>query len=338
MEIHYSENITELKKSVTVRHRIIRTLILTISIIIVLCLSVSAYVYQLSLPPLEFPSEERITIEEGSAIADISHQFAEAGFVRSENLLYLALVTLHDPTAIKASTYRFKKPLSTFEIAFRLTEGDFGIDLIRFVHYEGERAKHIAERADGLLLDFDPEKFIALAESKEGRLFPDTYLIPETFTEKELIALMEEAYESKVAPLRPAIELSQFTEDEVIVFASILEREANSRESKRMVSGIIYNRLEIDMALQVDAVFEFILDKSGTALTKDDLAVESPYNTYLNTGLPPGPIGNPGLTAIEAVLEPTPSSYFFYITGYDGNFYYANTYQQHSLNVARYLR
>lgn len=269
---------------------------------------------------------------------EITRQFKDAGYVRSDLLLYMTIVMFHDPTTLKASLYRFNTPIDTFELAFRLTEGDYGIDLKRFVHYEGERVTQIADRAEEILEDFDKDRFIELAQPKEGRLFPDTYLIPETYTPEELITLMEDAYERRVAPLRPAIERSQFTEEEVITFASILEREANSRETKRTVSGILHNRLDIDMPLQVDAVFEYILDKSGTELTREDLTVEDPYNTYLNTGLPPGPIGNPGLVAIEAVLEPEPNDYLYYLTGNDGNFYYGYTFDEHRRNIDRYLR
>src|SRR3989344_2097250 len=90
----------------------------------------------------------------------------------------------------------------------------------------------------------------------------------------------------------------------------------------RLVSGILQNRLEIGMALQVDASMEYVLDKPLSELTPEDLELDTPYNTYLYPGLPPTAIGNPGLLAIDAVLNPTPSPYFFYVTGTDGNFYY----------------
>ena len=92
------------------------------------------------------------------------------------------------------------------------------------------------------------------------------------------------------------------------------------------------------MALQTDASIEYVLDKPLNELVPSDLEIDSPYNTYQNPGLPPTPIGNPGLEAIKAVLYPTPSKYLFYITGNDGNFYYAKNFDQHRLNIARYLR
>jgi len=123
-----------------------------------------------------------------------------------------------------------------------------------------------------------------------------------------------------------------------LVLASIIEREADSVESKKMVAGILKNRMSINMPLQTDASMEYILDKPLSELTPEDLKKESPYNTYLNFGLPPTPIGNPGLDAILAVLEPTPSDYYYYITGNDGEFYYAKTYAEHLQNIEKYLR
>ncbi len=139
-------------------------------------------------------------------------------------------------------------------------------------------------------------------------------------------------------PKRGTIAASGLTEAEVIVLASIIEREANDAESMGMVSGILQNRLRDGMPLQADASIEYILDKPLEELTPADLKVDSPYNTYLNKGLPPTAIGNPGAISIGAVLDPTPSDYYFYITGNDGVFYYATTYNDHKRNIARYLR
>jgi UPF0755 protein len=149
---------------------------------------------------------------------------------------------------------------------------------------------------------------------------------------------MEEHYEASIAPLRGTMESRGYTEDEVIILASILEREANDETSMRMVAGILENRLRDDMPLQVDAVFQYYTGKGSSDLTLEDLTTDTPYNTYTNIGLPPQPIGNPGLMAIEAVLNPTPSDYYYYLTGDDGEFYYAKTFEEHKRNKARYLR
>ena len=124
----------------------------------------------------------------------------------------------------------------------------------------------------------------------------------------------------------------------MIILASILEREANDEQSMKIVSGILQNRLKHGMALQVDASIEYVLDKSLSALTSEDLKIDSPYNTYLHTGLTPTPIGNPGLQAIDAVLHPAKTEYLYYITDADGHFHYAKTFEEHKRNVTKYLQ
>ncbi|MBY0309829.1 endolytic transglycosylase MltG [Patescibacteria group bacterium] len=297
-----------------------------------------SYVQHIVTPPNNFPVEQEFVITEGATTVEITEALYAAGFVRSPFALYAILVMLHDPRELKASTYIFSQPLSAFELAERFLLGDYGNDLVRFVHYEGESRKFLAERAGQVLRGFDAEAFLALTEGKEGKLFPDTYLLPKVFSAPELAALLEETYESRVGPLRPAMFDSSLTEEEIIILASILEREANTPQSKGMVADILLRRLEMGMPLQVDASMEYVLDKPLNELLASDLDVDSPYNTYLNDGLPPTPIGNPGLTAIQAVLEPTPSNYLFYITGNDGVFYYAETYAQHKRNIDAYLR
>lgn len=314
-----------------------RMFLCLLAVVVLLALA-TLFLYQLSRPPVTFPVDTAITIDEGSSIRDTVRSLHEAGFVRSAFLLYVVLITQYEPRDIKASTYVFSEPLTVFAVAERLVRGDYSANLIRFVHLEGESNRRLAERATELLDEFDPIKFAALTEGREGQLFPDTYLIPRTFTTEELVGLLTDTYEQKLRPLRTTIAAHPLSEDEVITLASILEREANTPESKKMVSGILQNRLRIGMALQADASIEYVLDKPLSELTPEDLDIESPYNTYLNPGLPPTPIGNPGLDAIRAVLEPTPSPYLFYITGNDGNFYYAETYEEHRANIARYLR
>lgn len=294
-------------------------------------------------PPIDFPVDQPVTIESGLSVREISSQLATAGVVRSEILLYYALVLLHDPTNIKASTYIFPEPLSTSDVATRLTEGDFEAELIRFTHIEGERVSQLAQRAAQVLPAFDAASFTASATPLEGTLFPDTYFIPQTFTDEDLLTLLNETYDEQLTPLQPQIEQHSLSEYELITLASIVEREANTPESMRLVAGILLNRLEADMPLQADASIEYTLDVPLNELPPGALATElrereSPYNTYKNTGLPPTPIGNPGLEAITAVLEPTESDYWFYLTAPDGTFYYATTYEEHQQNVARYLR
>lgn len=305
---------------------------------VIMVLSLYWYATKLNEPTENFPVNQSVSISPGTGVKGITKLLAEKNVVQSDTLLYYVLVSLYDPTQIKASTYVFDEPLTTIQVAERLTQGDFDTDLIRFTHYEGERATHIAKRASQTLPKFDLAKFVAIAEPKEGRLFPETYFIPPTFNEEDLLSLMLETFAEKTASLTTKIASSSLTENEILILASIIEREADTVESKKMVSSVLQNRLAIDMPLQADASIEYILDKPLSELTPEDLKTDTPYNTYLYKGLPPTPIGNPGLDAIMAVLEPAQTEYLFYITDDEGNFYYAKTYKEHLKNIQRYLR
>lgn len=329
--------ITDLNDTPQMRPRRLRAVIV-LTILGFTAALTALFVNWLFSAPTTFPVDTPITVEEGMSAKQIAALMEEGGYVRSRHALYLSLLLWHDPSAVKASVYSFSTPLTPRELAGELMTGHFGHDLTTLTLIEGERASHFASAADEALPDFDAAAFLTLATPYEGKLFPETYFVPATFTAEDLFALLRQTYEEKVAPLRPAIAESGLTEDDVITLASIVEREANSEESMRLVAGILRERLRIGMALQVDASLEYVLDKPLRELTAEDLKLDSPYNTYLTSDLPPTPIGNPGLTAIRAVLEPEPSDYLFYITGDDGEFYYARTFDEHRLNIARHLR
>lgn len=325
---------TEVVRTTPIR----KILLLTLAILSVLAVSVFIWLLVKTNAPANFPTESTITIAPGTSVSEIVEQFQTRNYVKSSELLYVVLTLLHDTKDIKAGTYTFNEPLSVFAVADLITQIGPKDDLISVTIPEGTRVRAIAVIADELLPKFNSSTFVSYAEEDEGRLFPDTYFVPDTFTDSALYDLMRETYEEKVGPLREQIEAHPLTEAEILVLASIIEREANSEESMRMVSGILQNRLDIGMALQADASIEYVLDKPLSKLTPADLEIDSPYNTYLNRGLPPTPIGNPGLTAIEAVLEPAESDFFYYITDDSGTFHYARTLDEHNLNIARYLR
>ncbi|MEN9920319.1 MAG: hypothetical protein RL538_212 [Candidatus Parcubacteria bacterium] len=309
---------------------------LLLSMTLIFC--ASGYLYVENKAPSDFVTPTVVTIEEGSTMRSIATQLERANVVRSGTLLYFAVSMFYDPTAVKASVYVFEEPLTTKQVAERLVTGDFGNDLIKFTHYEGERATSIADTAETQLINFDKESFLARAVPLEGKLYPETYHIPKTYTSDELIDLMLKTFAEKTVSIQPQIDNSQLSFEEVLVLASILEREANSPESMKVVSGILQGRMEAGMPLQADASIEYVLNKPLKELTSEDLKVDSPYNTYTNKGLPPTPIGNPGIDAIMAVLEPERTDYVFYITDNEGNFHYSVTYDEHLDNIEKYLR
>jgi UPF0755 protein len=126
--------------------------------------------------------------------------------------------------------------------------------------------------------------------------------------------------------------------DEIITMASIIEGEAVKDEDRRLITDILWRRIEIGMPLQVDTTFMYINGKSSSELTKADLKINSPYNTYVNKGLPPGPISNPGIEAINAVIFPTANKYLYYLSDKNGDMHYAETFAEHIRNKEKYLK
>lgn len=305
-----------------------------VGLIIVVCVLTFFYLNQ---PPSGVSYPISLTVEPGADAQSVAAELLSVGAIRSDTFFTIVLELFFDPTDIKASTYVIDGPLSTYQFAEQLIEGDFGNDLIRFTHIEGESVNKLADSA-AQLETIDRDVFIAAALPYEGRLFPDTYFIRNDFSEVELVTLLRESFTEAIAPLESAINDSNLSLDQILILASIVEREANTPTSMKYVAGVFQNRIAVGMPLQADASIEYILDKPLNELTASDLEIDSPYNTYVNPGLPPTPIGNPGLQAIEAILFPIESEYFFYITDDSGTFHYAETYEQHLRNIDRYLR
>lgn len=308
-------------------------------LIIFLCLFLGSvlicliFVFQ-NTATADFPTASPVRIEAGESLDAIGTKLEEYNYIHSPLLFKAIARYTNADTGIQAGTYTFASPLTTFELIESLRTGGNKEDNIAVTFPEGYSVRDWDTYTKNRFHESDK----ALLEGKEGYLFPDTYFIDETESLASLVSRMEEHYEQTVSPLRSAIEARGYTERDVIILASILEREANDEASMRMVAGILENRLNEGMPLQVDAVFEYYTGKGSRELTLDDLQTDTPYNTYTNKGLPPEPIGNPGLMAITAVLQPTLSPYLYYLTGDDGTFYYARTHEEHIRNKERYLR
>ena len=277
-------------------------------------------------------------IESGDSVREIATLAKEAGHVYSELSFLLWYKGFHATEPLIAGQYILPSQLSLPEFISTLTSGDITEDYISLTFPEGSRIEAMADIIASSTPHIDTDAYKSLLERKEGYAFPETYFITDTTTAEELVAVQLATYEAKLKPLRARIADHPLTEYEIITLASIVEREANDDVSMKMVSGILQNRLAIDMPLQADASIEYALEKPLSELTPEDLKIKSPYNTYLNRGLPPTPINNAGLESIMAVLEPTESDYYYYITGRDGEFYYARTLDAHNQNIARYLR
>jgi len=266
--------------------------------------------------PRSFQEGVIVNIPEGASLQKISHDFKDSGLIRSRALFEAFVISYGGEKRILPGDYLFEKKLSVEEVARRISSGKRNLAPIKLTIPEGYDRTDIAEVASLKIPNLNKDNFLALTKDKEGYLFPDTYFFFSTDNEQDVFKVMTENYEKKITPLRVEINSLGKTEREIIIMASIIEREAIGDIDRGYISGILWNRLKIGMALQVDAA----------------------PDTYKVRGLPDNPISNPGLEAIKASMYPQSSPYLFYLHGKDGQIHYAKTFDEHKRNKVKYLR
>jgi len=296
-----------------------------------------AYVTAIA-PPAEFPIGELVTVPGGVSAAEASTLLEEQGVVRNGFVLRLAILILGQDTGVRAGDYLFKEPANIFSVARRVTTGAFGLEPIRIRIAEGMTTYQMADLFAAQLQRFNAEKFIEKAQPQEGFFFPDTYFFLPNATEDIVIDAMRKTFDEKVSEI--AGELTTFGRpiEEVVIMASILEKEAHNHTDRRRIAGVLWRRIKIDMALQVDAAFLYSIGRSTFTLTRADLAdEEDPYNTYVHKGLPPGAIGSPSLSSLKAAATPIDEGYLFYLADRSYVTHYSKTYEEHLRLKALYI-
>ncbi|MCR4333932.1 MAG: endolytic transglycosylase MltG [Patescibacteria group bacterium] len=295
--------------------------------------------YRLTLaPPADFSSGSIVHITSGNSVIGVSEQLATAHIVRYPQLLRAILRITGASGHLQAGSYLFSTPQNVFIIAYRLSVGAYGLPPTRITFPEGETVRDYAARIDEAFPTISSADFLLRAQAHEGYLFPDTYLFSPSSDIDAIIKTMRANFDTKIASLESDIAASGHSLSDVITLASLVEKEARTIGNRRIVAGILWNRLKLGMPLQVDAVFGYIFSRDTYSPSFADLKVDSPYNTYTHRGLPPGPIDNPGLESIDAVLHPTKTDYLYYLTGNDNQMHYAVTFAEHRLNQQKYLR
>ncbi|KKW43705.1 MAG: Aminodeoxychorismate lyase [Parcubacteria group bacterium GW2011_GWA1_56_13] len=298
---------------------------------------VIGYVFVLA-PPRDFPSGDIISISQGASVPDIARQLSDALIVKHPEVLRFVLRISGAGSHVQAGAYFFRTPENALTVAYRLAVGAYDLPPARITFPEGTTVREMALRVAGALPLLPAEDFIRAGKPNEGYLFPDTYLFPPDTTIEKIVATMRENFDAKIRPLLPDIRASGHSLGSVVIMASLIEKEARTTEHRRLVAGVLWNRLALGMPLQVDAVFGYIFNRDTYSPSFADLTVDSPYNTYTHVGLPPGPINNPGLNALNAALHPTKTDYLYYLTDRNGVMHYAMTYAAHQANQAKYLR
>lgn len=286
--------------------------------------------------PREFKENHLIKIEDGQTLSQVARFLKEDNIISSEFWFKLGVYFFDKNHGVKAGDYYFEKKTTVFGISKKLANGEYSLEPIRITVPEGLNSFEIADLFTERFEFFDKEEF--LANASEGYLFPDTYFFLPNVSSADVIKMMRANFDSKIKNIIEKIEISGKSLDEIVKMASIVEEEAITFEDRRIVAGILWKRVSINMALQVDATFAYVNGKNTYELTLEDLEIESPYNSYRNTGLPPTPISNPGLESLLAVVEPEETEYLYFLSDLAGKMYYAEDFEGHQRNRANYLR
>lgn len=310
-----------------------RTSVVLAMLIVSICGVYAAFIRA----PSYFPSGELVLVQDGVPLEELAENLEERAVVRSGLALRAVLLVTGSDRSVRAGDYLFKQPANLFAVARALATGAFGLEPVRITVAEGATVRTMASLYQSKLLRFNAARFMARAEKEEGYLFPDTYFFLPNATEETVMQTMRQNFDRQIEPYLEAIDASGHTVHEILTMASIIEREAHDYDDRRLISGVLWNRIEIGMALQVDATFLYQVGKNTFQLTLEDLATDSPYNTYVNKGLPPGPIGSPSLDAIQAAIQPTDNDYLFYLADMRGVTHYSKTYQEHLRKKRLYL-
>lgn len=290
--------------------------------------------------PRPFPEQALITVERGEPLSQIADSFEQGGVVRSSFWLEVFIMILGGDKRVIAGDYYFPNAVSVFRVAEMLHKGEFGLIAKKITIPEGTSSVEMAKILSKELPAFKSDDFIREVRDNnyEGFLFPDTYFFTPNTKSSEVILMMRENFARQIQPYENDILKSKKTLNDIVIMASIIEEEANgSLETKRIVSGILWKRISLKMPLQVDSPFTYYNGKNSYTLTKDDMAEKSPYNTYLNKGLPPTAISNPGIDSIRAAIAPTNTSYLYFLSDKKGNMYYAKTFEGHQTNRQLHL-
>src|SRR5881296_3070176 len=280
-------------------------------------------------------------------VLDIANRLQRADAIRSRAGFVLLTMARGSSRSLKAGEYELERGATTLDVLTLIESGR--VKQHPLLHPEGAtvtelaralEADRLAAARDVLRLSTDAAFLKTLsieASSLEGYLFPDTYQLVRGMTTEEILTRMVQRMRSKLGPdIAARAKARGLTVHQLLTLASIIEREAVDREEMRTISAVFWNRLNVDMPLQADPTVQYAAGKERRTLTRADLRIDHPYNTYRNPGLPPGPIASPGLAAIEAALDPAPVKYLYFVAMDDTHHHFSATIAEHNAAVARY--
>ncbi len=326
--------------------------IFTLSILSGLTFVFFLFLFEIFLPKDSLSLEEKVfVVEKGESLFQVAESLENEGLIKNRFFFIFYLVLKGDHKKIKAGKFLLSPSMSipeiskilvlgkTLKIKLTFPEGFTQNQIAQILLEKGVTKEDITKFK---IKDFQNEFFFLKdapgENSLEGFLFPDTYFFEPEMEAKKIIVLFLKNFEKKTLPLlKEAMAKNQRIYD-VLILASLLEKEVKTLEEKKLVSGILQKRLKNGIPLQVDATIGYITGKKTTKFSLEDLQIDSPYNTYKYLGLPPGPICNPGLESILAVLYPQESDYWYYLSTPDGQTHFSKTLMEHNIKKAKYLQ
>jgi UPF0755 protein len=283
-------------------------------------------------------TQKDFIVKPGEPLREIANRLQQNGLIADPIVFFFIVKQNNLDGKIQAGEFHLSPNMPPKDVAEAMTKGTLNVWV---TIPEGKRATEIADIFKQKFPQYNEEWQTKLIE-QEGYLFPDTYLFPKDTTLAQIISTMKDNFNKKFesAPTNPD---NQYTQNQIVTVASLVEREAKYPEDRPLVASVIYNRLKAGMPLQLDATIQYILGYQQSQqtwwknnLSADDLQLNSPYNTYKNVGLPPTPICNPGLAALAAAVKPEQTNYFFYVSDKQGHNHYAETLAQHNANIKKY--
>ena len=295
-------------------------------------------------------AEQFVDIAPGLSSTTIGRRLVDAGVIDSDLVFRAALRWSGHVRSLKAGEYRFDQPISAVDVLDAIGRGDAferritfpeGLTMLEMArlyesHGFGPAREFTQAAADASLIkDLDPA-----ARDLEGYLFPDTYGLPRRAPASRLIAQMVGRFRATYTDdLRRRANARDLTMREVVTLAALVEKETASPDERPLVSAVYTNRLKIRMGLQADPTVVYALQKAGKYdgnIRREDLALDSPYNTYKYSGLPPGPIASPGKASLEAAVSPADVPYLYFVSRNDGTHAFATTLTEHNANVQKF--
>ncbi|MBI4239850.1 endolytic transglycosylase MltG [Candidatus Uhrbacteria bacterium] len=328
-----------------------------ISVVVLIVLITSAFLAYQLMPLNDFAGEKAFRVEQGESVRSITSRLEKERILRSAFAFRVFLYVSGISSRIIPGDYTFSSHASAPTIARSLAKG--GVieatitipegwsrnDIAAYVESKGIASQHEmleatdAKRKRGLLSSFPFLTEFPETASLEGFLFPDTYKIFTSQQTKDIVYKSLYNFDAKVtAQMRKDIAVSGKTLFDTIILASIVEREVSNNADRRLVADIFYRRLQRGMPLQSDATISILTGKKNPQSSLADIAIDSPYNTYANKGLPPGPIANPGLSSIMAAIYPEKNPYWYFLSAPDGTTYFSKTYDEHLAKKRKYLK